>query len=140
MRWLWRFPTNASDNAMLSLGRLSKELGKELKARAVHVPRQGRAANVFGALRRNQMKEEMAEGLTKAICFIKETQVPFNDGVAKAMEQLRQQLEALRGDDGSLSSNASVALKRPYSHVDERCDARRSVRHRQTQRGGAHEK
>ena len=67
--------------------------------------------------------------------FIKETQVPFNDGVAKALEQLRQQLKALRGDIGSLSSNTFVATKRLYSYVDERCDALRSVRHRQSQSG-----
>ena len=130
------FPTNASNNARLSLGRLSKELGKELKARAVDVPRKGRAANVFGALvcdavRRNQVNVKMVEGLTKAICFIKETQVPFNEGKAKALEQLRQQLKALRGDGGSLSSDAFVALKRLYSNVDERCDALRSVLHQQ---------
>ena len=70
---------------------------------------------------------KMVEGLTKAIRFIKEKQVPFNDGAAKALEQLRQQLKALRGDIGSLLSNAFVALKRLYSQVDERCDALRSV-------------
>ena len=72
----------------------------------------------------------MVDGLTKAIRFIEEMQVPFNDGAAKALEQLRQQLKALHGDVGSLLSNAFVEPKRLHSYVDDRCEALRSVRHR----------